>query len=153
MLHVIAIVGTSGKSTTAWLTHHLLKTAGVRAGMMSSVGNFLADDIRREIPQELRRADAPYLEYSLEQIAGAGCTHAVIECSVNEARLQNLPGVQLAAGIWTTLQADDMDFEGDVESNFHAKWAVIAGAQVRILNARDDWARQKMKEPGILVWR
>src|SRR5207302_1781394 len=79
------------------------------------------------------------LEYSLQEIERAGCTHAVIECSVNEARLGTLPNVDYDTAVWTTLHADDMDYEGDVQSNFRAKWKVVSGARCAIVNLCDEW--------------
>lgn len=141
MLYTIGVVGTSGKSTTTWVTRHLLK-AVYRVGMMSSVGNFYADDQMQFIPEHLRFADAPYLEYSLAEIERAGCTHAVIELSVNEARLGNLPNVEYASAIWTTLHTDDMDYTGDTESNFRDKWKVMEGAACKIVNVCDEWGKR-----------
>jgi UDP-N-acetylmuramoyl-L-alanyl-D-glutamate--2,6-diaminopimelate ligase len=142
VLYTIAVVGTSGKSTTTWLTRHLLKSAGYRVGVMSSVGNFYGDDVVELIPPYLYYEGAPYLEYSLERIMRAGCTHAVIECSVNEARLGNLPNVDYETAIWTTLHADDMDYSGDVKSNFRDKWKVMEGARCTIVNVCDEWGKR-----------
>ncbi len=142
MLYTIGIVGTSGKSTTTWLTRHLLKSAGLRVGIMSSVGNFYREDVRQSIPHRLRFAGAPYLEYTLAEIERAGCTHAVIELSVNEARVGNLPNVNYAAAVWTTLHPDDMDYTGDTEANFRDKWRVMQGAPCKIINLCDAWGKQ-----------
>lgn len=145
-MYTISVVGTSGKSTTTWLTRHLLSGAGYRVGIMSSVGNFYGDDTVRFIPEHLRSAGAPYLEYSLKEIERAGCTHAVIECSVNEARLGTLPNVDHATAIWTTLHADDMDYTGDVESNFRDKWRVVQGARCAIVNLCDEWGKRQLSQ-------
>lgn len=142
MLYTIGVVGTNGKSTTTWLTRQLLKSAGYRVGSMSSVGNFYGDDHLRLIPEHLRFAEAPYLEYSLEEMERAGCTHAVIELSVNEARLGALPNVNFETAIWTTLHADDMDYTGTVEANFRDKWKVVEGARCAIVNACDAWGKR-----------
>jgi UDP-N-acetylmuramoyl-L-alanyl-D-glutamate--2,6-diaminopimelate ligase len=139
MLYTIAVVGTSGKSTTTWLTRHLLARAGCRVGVMSSVGNFYGDETVQHIPHGLRYAGARYLEHSLEQIERAGCTHAVIECSAGEARLAALPNVTLETAVWTTLHADDMDYQGDTEANFRDKWRVMQGARCAIVNVCDAW--------------
>ncbi len=146
MLYTIGIVGTSGKSTTTWLTRHLLKAAGVRVGIMSSVGNFYGDDIRQLIPERLRFPDARYLEFSVDEIERAGCTHAVIELSAKEARLGHLPNVNYAAAVWTTLHTDDMDYTGDVESNFRDKWRVMQGAPCKIINVCDEWGKRYARD-------
>src|SRR5699024_4232885 len=49
-LHVVGVTGTDGKTTTAWMTRHLYRTAGRGTGMFSSVGYELPDGELRQFP-------------------------------------------------------------------------------------------------------
>ena len=42
---IIAITGTNGKTTTALLTHHILKQCGINAGLAGNVGHSLAKQV------------------------------------------------------------------------------------------------------------
>ncbi|WP_460979840.1 Mur ligase domain-containing protein, partial [Pseudactinotalea suaedae] len=42
-LRVVGVTGTDGKTTTSWLTRHLLRAAGLATGLLSTVGYELAD--------------------------------------------------------------------------------------------------------------
>jgi UDP-N-acetylmuramoylalanine--D-glutamate ligase len=42
---IIAITGTNGKTTTALLTHHILKQCGIKAGLAGNVGHSLAKQV------------------------------------------------------------------------------------------------------------
>ncbi len=56
---LICITGTNGKTTTTLLTHHLLRTAGIRAELAGNVGQSLAGQVVRE-------AEAPVDFYVVE---------------------------------------------------------------------------------------
>jgi UDP-N-acetylmuramoylalanine--D-glutamate ligase len=45
---LIFITGSNGKTTTTLLTHHILKTAGLKAGLAGNVGNSFALKVARE---------------------------------------------------------------------------------------------------------
>ena len=45
---IIAITGTNGKTTTTLLTHHLLKSAGLRVCLAGNIGNSLAREALKE---------------------------------------------------------------------------------------------------------
>ena len=42
---MIAVTGTNGKTTTALLTHHILKQCGINTGMAGNVGHSLAKQV------------------------------------------------------------------------------------------------------------
>ena len=42
---IIAVTGTNGKTTTALLTHHILKTCGIKAGIAGNIGHSLARQV------------------------------------------------------------------------------------------------------------
>ena len=42
---IIAVTGTNGKTTTALLTHHILKNCGINAGLAGNIGHSLAKQV------------------------------------------------------------------------------------------------------------
>ncbi|WP_027001988.1 UDP-N-acetylmuramoyl-L-alanine--D-glutamate ligase [Hugenholtzia roseola] len=62
---IIAITGTNGKTTTTLLTHHLLKTAGLRVALAGNVGNSFAKEVFLESEQE-KNEEKEYDYYVLE---------------------------------------------------------------------------------------
>ena len=57
-LKIIAITGTKGKTTTSWLLHHLLQSAGHKTALLSTVKNKIND---LEFPTELTTQHPDYL--------------------------------------------------------------------------------------------
>lgn len=74
---LIAITGTNGKTTTAHLTYHLLKTAGLNVGIAGNMGTSLASKVRKE------KRDYYVLELSNFQLEGMYTCKAAIACLLN----------------------------------------------------------------------
>jgi UDP-N-acetylmuramoyl-L-alanyl-D-glutamate--2,6-diaminopimelate ligase len=75
---VIAVAGTSGKTTTTWLAAAVLAEAGRRVGVLSDLGCLDAD---AAMPEPAAYAAPTALAAWLGRFAAGGCTHAVVEVS------------------------------------------------------------------------
>ena len=75
-MNVIAVTGTSGKTTTAWLTASVLCEAGLHVGVISDLGCVDADGALAP-PLERGRPDA--VAARLARLERGGCAHAVVE--------------------------------------------------------------------------
>src|SRR5262249_62139917 len=74
----------------------------------------------------------------LERMARAGCTHAVMEVSSHALALKRVHGLRFAAGVFTNLTQDHLDFHGTMESYFEAKsllFRELPRESVAVLNA------------------
>jgi len=74
---LIGITGTNGKTTTANLTYHLLKTAGLNVGLAGNVGKSFARSVLEE------KYDCYVLELSNFQLEGTQVFKADIACLLN----------------------------------------------------------------------
>jgi UDP-N-acetylmuramyl tripeptide synthase len=77
-MRVVAVAGTSGKTTTTWLTAAVLAEAGLRVGVISDLG-LLGPDDALPSPGSVRRPEQ--LAAGLARLQLSGCTHAVVEVS------------------------------------------------------------------------
>ncbi|MFM8292450.1 MAG: Mur ligase family protein, partial [Planctomycetia bacterium] len=75
---VIAVTGTSGKTTTTWLAAAVLAEAGRRVGVLSDLGCLDAD---AALPESAAYGGPAELAAWLGRFAVSGCTHAVVEVS------------------------------------------------------------------------
>ncbi len=108
-MRVIAIAGTSGKTTTAWLTAAVLAEAGQRVGVLSDLGCLGPDDDRAEPA----RYDHPrLLAGRLARLASAGCSHAVVEVSSSMLAAHALAGVECDTVVVTNLATAHLDAHG-----------------------------------------
>ncbi len=99
-MRVIAVTGTSGKTTTAWLTAAVLAEAGLRVGVLSDLGCLSADD---SLPERDDYSRPALLAAWLSRLAADNCTHAVVEVSSEMLAAQALAGVRCDTLVVTNL--------------------------------------------------
>ncbi len=108
-MKVIAITGTSGKTTTAWLAASVLAEAGLRVGVLSDLGCLAADDAE-PVAADLARPQV--LAGWLQRLRDDGCTHVVLEVSSAMLATHALAGVVCDTVAVTNLAADHLDLHG-----------------------------------------
>ncbi|WP_425146742.1 UDP-N-acetylmuramoyl-L-alanyl-D-glutamate--2,6-diaminopimelate ligase [Deinococcus sp.] len=141
-LRVVGVTGTDGKTTTSWLTAHLLRAAGLRAGLLSTVGYQLPDGELRHFPAHFTTPEAPQVQENLRQQADAGAQAVVLEASSHALSLERVRAVDWDVAVWTHLTREHLDFHGSVEEYFAAKRKLIERAPFAVLNADDPWTAQ-----------
>lgn len=115
---VIGVTGTNGKTTTAYLLSSILDTAGMKAGLLGTVTYRLGAEEREA---SRTTPEAPDVQQLLHEMIRQGCKSAVMEVSSHALSLKRVDGMCFAAGIFTNLTRDHLDFHEDMESYFQAK--------------------------------
>ena len=108
-MRVIAVAGTSGKTTTAWLTASVLAEAGHRVGVLSDLGCLGPDDTEPECDDI---TSAPTLARWLARLASSGCSHAVVEVSSRMLAAQATAGMTCDSIVVTNLAAAHLERHG-----------------------------------------
>lgn len=148
-LATVGITGTKGKTTTSWLIRHLIRTAGHRTGLLSTLGYKLDDDSLHQFPAHFTTPEAPQVQATLARMVDRDCTHAVIEAS-SEALAQNrLRGTRFDVAVWTNLAPEHLNFHGDMENYFSAKRILIDASAFAVLNATDPWGMRLAGHPHV----
>jgi UDP-N-acetylmuramoyl-L-alanyl-D-glutamate--2,6-diaminopimelate ligase len=136
-MRVIAITGTSGKTTTAWLAASVLAEAGLRVGLLSDLGCLTAD-ATEPVAADLARPDV--LADWLRRLGEDGCTHAVVEVSSVMLAADCLAGIDCDTVAVTNLAAAHLDIHGTTAA-YHAVKARILdclGADGCLVATADD---------------
>ncbi|WP_261663103.1 UDP-N-acetylmuramoyl-L-alanyl-D-glutamate--2,6-diaminopimelate ligase [Deinococcus sp. Marseille-Q6407] len=141
-LKVVGVTGTDGKTTTSWLTRHLLRAAGLRTGLLSTAGYELSDGRLRQFPAHFTTPEAPQLQGILQEMVQEGAQAAVLEASSHALALHRVRGVAWDAAIWTHLTREHLDFHGSVEQYFADKRRLIEASPFAVLNADDPWTER-----------
>jgi len=117
-MRVVGITGTNGKTTTSFLTSAILDAAGIPCGLMGTVTYRIGDrafDATRTTPE------APDLQSFMRDMVAGGCGACVMEVSSHALALKRVDGIRFAAGVFTNLTRDHLDFHADMEDYFAAK--------------------------------
>lgn len=115
---VVAITGTSGKSSVAEFTRQIFMACGHDAASLGTLGVIRADQARYG---SLTTPDPISLHQSLDHLAHDGVTHLAMEASSHGLAQYRLDGVRLKAGAFTNLGHDHLDYHRDLEDYFNAK--------------------------------
>ena len=115
---VAGITGTNGKTTTSYLLSAMFEAAGVRCGLMGTVAYRIG---ARQIAATRTTPEAPDVQAMLRQMVDEGCGACVMEVSSHALALRRVDGTQFAAGVFTNLTRDHLDFHADMEGYFAAK--------------------------------
>ncbi|MCO4315969.1 UDP-N-acetylmuramoyl-L-alanyl-D-glutamate--2,6-diaminopimelate ligase [Phyllobacterium sp. 21LDTY02-6] len=115
---MVAITGTSGKTSVASFTRQIWAHAGFAS---ASIGTTGVVSPRREDYGSLTTPDPVELHRLLRELADEGVTHAAMEASSHGLDQRRLDGVVLSAGAFTNLGRDHMDYHATVEEYHAAK--------------------------------
>ena len=150
-LRVVGITGTSGKTTTAWLTRAMLEAAGMPTGLLGTVTSIVGGESR---PVQRTTPEAIDLQRTFREMLDAGDVACAMEISSHALELRRAEGIHCAAAVFTNLSQDHLDFHPDMESYFLAKRKLFeTDVGVRIACADDAYGRRLAADfPGTLTF-
>ncbi len=119
-LVTIGVTGTDGKTTTAHILADILRFAGYRVGLVSTV-SWEIDGHPLVRQSCLTTPESPEIHRVLAEMVRAGCTHAIIECSSHGLALDRVSDCCFDGAILTSLSADHLDFHRDRQAYIDAK--------------------------------
>jgi UDP-N-acetylmuramoyl-L-alanyl-D-glutamate--2,6-diaminopimelate ligase len=117
-MQVIGITGTNGKTTTAYLIAAIFDAAGLRCGVLGTVGYRIGDEVREATHTT---PEAPEVQSLLREMADRGCRACAMEVSSHALSLHRVDAMTFAAGVFTNLTRDHLDFHPNMEAYFQAK--------------------------------
>jgi UDP-N-acetylmuramoyl-L-alanyl-D-glutamate--2,6-diaminopimelate ligase len=115
---IAAVTGTSGKTSVAAFTRQIWQRLGHASASIGTIGLVSP---KRTVYGSLTTPDPIALHRQLDEIAGDGVTHLAFEASSHGLDQYRLDGVRIAAGGFTNLTRDHMDYHPDVAHYLNAK--------------------------------
>jgi UDP-N-acetylmuramoyl-L-alanyl-D-glutamate--2,6-diaminopimelate ligase len=117
-LKLVGITGTNGKTTTVTLLYRMMKQLGHRAGLISTVKNYVHD---REVSATHTTPDSIQLNRLFAEMVADGCEYCFMEVSSHSIVQHRIAGLQFAGGIFSNLTHDHLDFHKTFEEYLKAK--------------------------------
>jgi UDP-N-acetylmuramoyl-L-alanyl-D-glutamate--2,6-diaminopimelate ligase len=115
---IAAVTGTSGKTSVAAFTRQIWGALGHKAASIGTVGLVTPD---REVYGSLTTPDPIALHRELDALAREGTTHLAIEASSHGLDQHRLDGVRIAAGGFTNISRDHLDYHASMADYLAAK--------------------------------
>ena len=106
-LSLVGITGTNGKTTTVTLLYRLFKALGHPCGLLSTIANYVDD---RRLETANTTADPITINRLLSEMVDAGCGYCFMEVSSIGVEQERVAGLQFAAGIFSNLTHDHLDY-------------------------------------------
>ena len=141
-LKLIGITGTNGKTTTAFLIKDMLEKLGKKTGLIGTVKNMAGD---KEYPAALTTPESFELHGLFNEMVKEGCEYCVMEVSSQALAQYRVEGLHFAAGVFSNLTRDHLDYHGTFENYAEAKSMLFAQSDICILNLDDDRAMSMMR--------
>lgn len=132
---LVAVTGTNGKSSTVDFLRQIWARAGRRSASLGTLGA-IWDEHVRDLGHTT--ADPVQVHETLQMLADEGVTHAAMEASSHGLDQHRMDGVSLAAGAFTNLTQDHLDYHGTMERYREAKlrlWSLLDRGRPAIVNA------------------
>lgn len=117
-LRVVGVTGTNGKTTTTYLLSAVLERAGFPCGRIGTVGYTVGGEERAA---SHTTPEADLVQGLLREMVDRGAAACAMEVSSHALTLDRVDAVEFAAGVFTNLTRDHLDFHGDMEAYFQAK--------------------------------
>ncbi len=125
-MRIVGVTGTDGKTTTSNLLYHLLDAAGLRPGMVSTVGARIGDEAL-DTGLHVTTPDAPDVQRYLAQMAAAGCQAAVLEATSHGLHQGRVAAVDFDVAVVTNITHEHLDYHGTWEAYLAAKAMLFQG--------------------------
>ena len=119
-LTVIGVTGTDGKTTTSNLLYQILRHAGFRVGMVSTV-NAIIGDQEIDTGFHVTTPEAPDVQHYLAQMVAAGLTHVVLETTSHGLAQERVTACEFDIGVVTNITHEHLDYHGSYEAYRAAK--------------------------------
>jgi len=152
---IAAVTGTSGKTSVAAFTRQIWQELGHASASIGTIGLVSP---KRTVYGSLTTPDPIALHRQLDEITRDGVTHLAFEASSHGLDQYRLDGVRIAAGGFTNLTRDHMDYHPDVAHYLGAKLRLfrdlVMDGGAAVISADHDCSQQVIdaaRERGLRI--
>lgn len=144
-MKLIGVVGTNGKTTTAHLIGKILNSAGIKCGVIGTIGTFYGEYF---VEHDLTTPDPLNLHKILYDMFQKGYKTAVMEVSAHALYYKKVGGLNFEVGVFTNFSRDHLDFFKDMENYKKAKRSFFDENQCKymVVNVDDVLGREIANE-------
>lgn len=123
-LKMLGVTGTNGKTTTATLLYELVRLMGKKAGLLSTVCNYVDEE---KCPSTHTTPDAIELNGYLKRMVDAGCEYCFMEVSSHSIHQKRIAGLDFDGAVFSNITHDHLDYHKTFKAYIEAKKAFFDG--------------------------
>ena len=145
---LVGVTGTNGKTTTTFLTEHIASLAGLKTGVIGTVGISIGSERR---PSERTTPESVNLQHLFADMRDANCDMVVMEVSSHALDLERTWGSKFAVTAFSNLTQDHLDYHRTFEAYFEAKARLFSTdyPAKRVICIDDEWGRELLKRCSV----
>jgi UDP-N-acetylmuramoyl-L-alanyl-D-glutamate--2,6-diaminopimelate ligase len=143
-LNVIGVTGTDGKTSTCTLIAAMLREAGFKVAMMTTISIDYGDGVAKPNPSRLTTLGASKLFAEIAKIRDAGAEWLILETTSHALAQHRVAGIPFKLAVMTNIGHEHLDYHGTFERYRDAKKMLFiqtgknrAGLRTGIINAED----------------
>jgi len=140
-LKIIGVTGTKGKTTTVFLLAHVLRYAGYKIALLSTVNNTIDN---QTFVSPLTTPQPDYLHQFFKQALAVNTEYVVMEVAAQALTMHRIAGIQFDGLIFTNFSQEHLEFYKTLDDYFHAKCLLFKQVKPEapiIINADDDYCK------------
>ncbi|MBQ4137439.1 MAG: UDP-N-acetylmuramoyl-L-alanyl-D-glutamate--2,6-diaminopimelate ligase [Clostridia bacterium] len=141
-MRLVAITGTNGKTSVAYMLKHILDCAGICSGLIGTVKSYAGkkDITRKKNESSFNSMTTPTpdeLFSLLAQMRELGCDTVVLEASSHALKQKRLDALRFTLGIFTNLSEDHLDYHKSLSEYAKAKAHLFELCDSALINTDD----------------
>lgn len=136
-LTLIGVTGTDGKTTTAILIYQILKKAGLKTGVITTIGAEFANNQKIETGLHMTSPDSLVTQKIFKQMSKAGITHVVCEVTAHALDQYRFNGCKFEVSLLTNISPEHLDYFSDFNHYLRTKSKIFNQSKTAILNKDD----------------
>jgi UDP-N-acetylmuramoyl-L-alanyl-D-glutamate--2,6-diaminopimelate ligase len=137
-LVITGVTGTDGKTTTVNILFNILRAAGIRVGMLSTLKASIGGDDEL-LALHVTTPEAPVVQHYLRRMVDSGLSHCILEVTSHGLAQERVGAISFDVAVVTNITHEHLDYHGNYEEYLSAKAQLIEKLSVGI-----------PKSPGLL---
>ena len=136
-IFTIGVTGTDGKTTTTSLIFHILKTAGFKSSMITTVAAQIGEETY-DTGLHTTTPSAFTLQKYIRKAVDAKSDYLVLEVTSHALDQNRVHGINFKIGVITNVSHEHLDYHGSYENYLKTKSKLLRRAQIPVLNEDDE---------------
>ncbi|OGH17069.1 MAG: hypothetical protein A3C30_02385 [Candidatus Levybacteria bacterium RIFCSPHIGHO2_02_FULL_40_18] len=136
-IFTIGVTGTDGKTTTASLIFHILRTAGLNPAMITTVVAQIGEEVF-DTGLHITTPSTFWMQRYIKKAIKNNCDYLVLEVTSHALDQNRVHGIDFKIGVITNVSPEHLDYHGTYENYLKTKSKLLRQAKIAILNKNDE---------------